>query len=283
MAHNLTTTKKTLIMGILNITPDSFSDGGLYTTPTQALKRVKQMIHEGADIIDIGGESTRPGSKPISISEELQRVIPVIETIRENLDKSISLSIDTNKAIVAEEALRAGVDMVNSLGGFLFDKKLIDVVAKLHCPIAIYHIQGKPKTMQEGEMTYDDVIKDIAIFFGEQIKNGMTKGIKREQFILDPGIGFGKTVDQNIEIIKRLKEFQNLNLPILIGVSRKSHLGMILQEELRLPNIPSPIERLEASLAETAVAVLNGASIVRTHDVTQTKKFLTILDKFKNF
>ncbi len=239
------------------------------------------MIQEGADIIDIGGESTSPGSEPVSISEELQRVIPVIQMLRKYLGNNINLSIDTNKATVAEKALQAKADMVNSLGGFMFDKQLIAMVAKFQCPIVIYHIQGKPKTMQEGKVAYGDVVKDIGAFFEEQVRIGATKGIKREQFILDPGIGFGKTVDQNIGIVKRLREFQTLNLPILIGVSRKSHLGIMLQTELKLTNTPSPTEKLEASLAETAVAVLNGANIVRTHDVKQTKKFLSILDKFK--
>lgn len=270
---------KTKLMGILNITPDSFSDGGNYfNNPQKAVDYAKEMITEGADYIDIGGESTRPGSENISAEEELQRVLPVIKEIRKQLGNTIHLSIDTYKAEVAEGALAAGVTAVNTLGGFLFDKKLAAVVAKQQCMIIMYHIKGKPKTMQQGEIEYSDVVGDISDFFEEQISFGEKHGIEKNRFILDPGIGFGKTVEQNIEILQNLEKFKKCNLPILIGVSRKSHLGMILQNDLGLKTDPS--ERLEASLAETAVAVLNGASIVRTHDIMQTKKFLTVLEKF---
>ena len=273
--------KKTLIMGVLNVTPDSFSDGGLYIDQRKAVKRALQMVSEGADMIDIGGESTRPGSKSVSEDEELQRVLPVIKTIRKKLPDT-RLSIDTYHAEIAKKAIAAGATIVNSLGGFLFDPKLADVVADASCPIIIYHIKGKPKTMQKGEIVYKDVIGDIKKFFAEQTAFGVAKGIKREQFLLDPGIGFGKKVEQNLEIIKRLSEFQALGLPIVIGVSRKSHLGIVLKEALHFKDIPQPSERLEASLAETAIAVLHGASIVRTHDVLQTKRFLTVLDNVRN-
>lgn len=273
--------KKTLVMGILNMTPDSFSDGGLYLLLDKATMRVKEMIEQGADIIDVGGESTRPGAESISIDEELERVIPVIKKIREKFP-NITISIDTYKSEVAGKALESGANTINSLGGFMFDKKLADIVAKFKCKIIIYHIKGKPRLMQKGEIKYKDVILDIKKFFEEQISFGISKGVKGRQFIIDPGIGFGKSVSQNLEIIKRLYEFKTLNLPIAIGISRKSHLGKILQEELKLPTLPPPSKRLEVSLAETAVAVLNGAEIIRTHDVLETKKFLTVLDKLKN-
>jgi dihydropteroate synthase len=274
---------KTLVMGILNVTPDSFSDGGLYFDDVaKAVARVEQMIEEGADIIDIGGESTRPGSASISPEEELKRIIPIISAVNNKLGDKIMLSIDTYKSSVAREALQAGADMINSLGGFTFDNTLADVAAASGCPMVIYHIQGEPRTMQAGSIFYSDVIDDIAVFFQKEIYFGLSKGMKREQFILDPGIGFGKTLEHNLEIIKRLHEFQRLDLPLLIGVSRKSHLGKLLQEKLGLPQMPGASERLEASLAETAVAVLNGASIVRTHDVLPTVKFLTVLDALKN-
>jgi dihydropteroate synthase len=274
---------KTLVMGILNVTPDSFSDGGLYFDDVaKAVARVEQMIEEGADIIDIGGESTRPGSASISPEEELKRIVPIIDTVSNKLGDRIMLSIDTYKSSVAREALRAGADMINSLGGFTFDNTLADVAAASGCPLVIYHIQGEPRTMQAGPIVYRDVIDDIAVFFQKEIYFGLSKGMKREQFILDPGIGFGKTLEHNLEIIKRLHEFQTLDLPLLIGVSRKSHLGKLLQERLGLPHMPGASERLEASLAETAVAVLKGASIVRTHDVLPTVKFLTVLDALKN-
>lgn len=280
MKKKFTFANKTLIMGILNITPDSFSDGGLYLSLDKAVKMAEEMIREGADIIDTGGESTRPGSESISIDEELKRVIPVIKKIRK-IYPDISISVDTYKSEVAEKALESGANMVNSLGGFLFDKKLADIVAKFKCKIIIYHIKGEPRSMQKGEIKYKDVVSDIKKFFEEQILFGIFKGVKRKQFTIDPGIGFGKSVSQNLEIIKRLSEFKTLNLPITIGVSRKSHLGKILQDELKLPTLPSPTQRLEGSLAETAIAVLDGASIVRTHDVLETKKFLTVIDRLK--
>lgn len=280
MKSKLVFSEKTLVMGVLNLTLDSFSDGGLYQNINDALQRAKQMVKEGADIIDVGGESTRPGSEAVSVDEEIKRVAPIIKEIRKILP-NVLISIDSYKSEVVKEALLKGANMVNSLGGFLFDKKLAPVVGKANVPIIIYHIKGKPKTMQQ-KPVYKDVVKDIMRFFREQIRIGVSKGLKRKQFLIDPGIGFGKTIEQNLEIIKRLKEFKSLKFPIVVGISRKSHLGKVLQDELRLPTLPSPIERLEASLAETAVAVLNGAKIVRTHDVLQTKKFLAVLDKLKN-
>jgi dihydropteroate synthase len=269
--------KSTLIMGVLNVTPDSFSDGGVFSSSKKAVARAEQMLDKGADIIDIGGESTRPGSEFVSEEEELGRVVPVISQIRKELGKEVLVSIDTYKSNVARYALESGANMVNSLGGFFFDKKMADVAAEFEAPILIYHIKGKPKDMQKNPV-YKDVIHDIKKFFKDQIQFGLSKGLKRSQFFIDPGIGFGKTVSQNLEIIKRLDEFKSLELPICIGVSRKSHLGLVLQEDLDLKNV-SASERLEASLAETAAAVINGAKIVRTHDVLETKKFLTVLDK----
>jgi dihydropteroate synthase len=174
--------------------------------------------------------------------------------------------------------LQAGAHMMNSLGGFTFDSTVADVVAAFECPIVIYHIKGEPQTMQAGSIVYGDVIADIADFFQEQIGLGLSRGMKREQFILDPGIGFGKTLEHNVEIIKRLNEFETFHLPLLVGVSRKGHLGKLLQQRLGLAHMPGASERLEASLAETAVAVLKGASMVRTHDVLPTVKFLAVLD-----
>lgn len=278
---SLTLGGKTVIMGVLNVTPDSFSDGGLYyANPEKALKRAAQMLGEGARIVDVGGESTRPGSDPISIAEELSRVIPIIKVIRKTLPE-ILISIDSYKSEVVKAALLEGADMVNSLGGFSFDLNLAKVIKDFNVQIIIYHIKGRPKDMQGSKQRYKDVIKDSMDFLKEQIKFGMISGLKRKQFLIDPGIGFGKNVSQNLEIIKRLSEFRLLKLPIVVGVSRKSHLGQILKDDLNLSILPFPAERLEASLAETAVAVLNGAKIIRTHDVLQTKKFLAVLDKLK--
>lgn len=274
-------TNKTLVMGVLNITPDSFSDGGLYFQQKDAVQRTRQMVDEGADIIDVGGESTRPGSLSVSAQEEMNRVLPVIKNIREKFGNTILISVDTNKAVVAEAAVAAGADMVNSLGGFTFDPALANVVVNTGCPIILYHIKGEPRTMQQGDIKYGNVIREINTFFKKQIDFGMKQGIKREQFILDPGIGFGKTIEDNLKIIKHYKTFTKFKMPTLLGVSRKSHLGKILQTELKLKDVPAPTERLEAGLAEVAVAVLHGARIIRTHDVIQTKKFLAVLDLLK--
>jgi dihydropteroate synthase len=274
---------KTLVMGILNVTPDSFSDGGLYFDDiSKTVARVEQLIEEGADIIDIGGESTRPGSTPISPEEEIKRIIPILDAIGNKFGDRVILSVDTYKSVVAKEALQAGAQIINSLGGFTFDNTLIDVVAAFDCPIVIYHTKGILQTQQPEFTVYKDIIDEVVVFFQKQIFDGLSHGMKREQFILDPGIGFGKTLEQNIKIIKRLQEFEKLSLPLLVGVSRKGHVGKLLQQKLGLTYMPGVTERLEASLAETAVAVLNGASIVRTHDVLPTVKFLAVLDAIKN-
>ena len=274
--------KKTLVMGVLNITPDSFSDGGLYFgNVKKALRQAETIIKDGADIIDIGGESTRPGSSPVSADEELRRVLPVIKKIRQKFKKKIIISIDTNKAEVADKAIETGANMINSLGGFTFDASLAKVAAKKKVPIVIYHIKGEPRTMQQGEIKYKNIISEINKFFGRQIAVGQKFGIPKNKFILDPGIGFGKNVEHNLTIIKKFKAFTGWHLPLLAGVSRKSHLGQILQSKLNLKKIPKPNERLEAGLAEVAVAVLNGANIVRAHDVAETKKFLAILDELR--
>ena len=274
--------KKTLVMGVLNITPDSFSDGDLYfNNVANALKRAGKMIKEGADIIDIGGESTRPGSFSISADEEIRRVLPIIKKIRQKFGKKIIISIDTNKMEVAKKAIQVGASMVNTLGGFTFDPNLAKVIADKKVPVVFYHIKGKPRTMQSGEIKYKNVIKEINTFFEKQMAIGRSYGIKNEQYILDPGIGFGKSVGHNLAIIKKFRAFTKWHFPILVGVSRKSHLGQILQSKLNLKKIPKPNERLEAGLAEVAVAVFNGANIVRAHDVAETKKFLAILDELR--
>lgn len=274
--------KKTLIMGILNVTPNSFSDGGLYfPTIDKAVARAHEMVKEGADIIDIGGESTRPGAEPVSVKEEARRVIPVIRAIKNKLKHTVVLSVDTYKSQVAHAALEAGAEIVNALGGAMFDPHMYDVIKRHNATIIIYHIKGQPRTMQQGEITYRDVIGDIADFFQQQMALGKQVGLKQKQFLIDPGIGFGKTVEQNLEIIKRLHELTTFHVPIVIGVSRKSHLGIILKDALGLTEMPGPLARLEASLAETALAVLAGACIVRTHDVLANKKSVAVVDAIK--
>jgi dihydropteroate synthase len=273
---------KTAVMGILNLTPDSFSDGGLYYRDIdKAVDRVSQMLEEGADIIDIGGESTRPGAKPVTVEEEMERVIPVIKALRKELGDNFLISIDTYKSKVAEEAVKEGADIVNDISGMTFDPDMAKTVAKLDCPVIINHTRGRPDSMQEN-VYYDDVVFEIVEFFENQIKYGMSKGIRKDRFIIDPGIGFGKYVEHNVEIIKRLQEFKVLGLPVLIGISRKSFIELILKNIAGRDSVP-PVERLSGSLGATAYAVMNGAHIIRTHDVKETVDFLTIIDTIRGY
>jgi len=273
---------KTAIMGILNVTPDSFSDGGEFFDIENAVKRTAQMLEDGADIIDIGGESTRPGSEPVTVEEELSRVIPVIKAIRKELGDKFLISIDTYKSQVAKAALDEGADIVNDISGMSFDPKMVEIVKMYDCPVIVNHIKGTPKNMQKN-VYYDDVVQDIVSFLDNQINYGIRHGIRKDRFVIDPGIGFGKNVEHNIEIIKRLKEFKILGYPILIGISRKSFLGIVLKNLLGRGEIPQPKDRLYAGLGATAIAVLNGAHIVRTHDVRETSEFLTMIDTIRGY
>ena len=262
------TKRNTLIMGILNVTPDSFSDGGKFIHPDKALSQAQYMERNGADIIDIGGESTRPGAVPVSLKEEIDRTIPVIEAIRKY--SNISISIDTYKSEVAERALLAGADFINDISGLTFDSKMIEIVKKFDVPVVLMHIKGTPRNMQTNP-TYIDLIKDLLEYFSFQIKKTLDFGIKKEQIIIDPGIGFGKQLNDNFILIRRLKEFSKLGFPILIGPSRKSFIGLTL-------DVPSK-NRLEGTLAAVSVGILNGASIVRVHDVKEVKQTVIITDK----
>ena len=273
---------KTAVMGILNLTPDSFSDGGIYYKNLErAVERVSQMLDEGADIIDIGGESTRPGAEPVPLEEEMERVIPVIQVIRKQLGNNFLISIDTYKAKVAEEALKEGADIVNDISGMSFDINMANVIAKYDCPVIINHTKGRPENMQK-DVYYDDVITEIYQFLDQQIKFGIKKGVRNDRFIIDPGIGFGKKVEHNVEIIKRLQELKILGFPILVGISRKSFIGVILKNLLGKGEY-LPKDRLYGTLGATAVAVLNGAHIIRTHDVKETVEFLTLLDTIRGY
>ena len=262
--------KRTLVMGILNVTPDSFSDGGKFFTRESALERARQLIREGADIIDIGGESTRPGAEPVPAAEELSRVIPVIRAIRQ--ESSVPISIDTYKATVAEAALDAGANIVNDISALRFDPQMVKVVARARVPVVLMHMLGEPRTMQQNPV-YTDVVREIKEFLGERIAFARAHGI--EKIIIDPGIGFGKTVAHNLEILRRLSELKELGCPILIGTSRKSFIGKLGGTEEH----PLPVqERLEGTIASNVIAVLNGAQIVRVHDVAVMKKALAIVD-----
>lgn len=259
---------RTFIMGILNITPDSFSDGGRYYSTEKAIEHALRMEDEGADFIDIGGESTRPGAESVSVEEELKRVIPVIEKLAGKIE--IPISIDTTKSEVARKALDAGAEIVNDISAMNFDPDMIKVISDFKPALILMHIKGSPKTMQINP-DYIDVIKEIKDYLQESVNKCRSNGI--EQIIVDPGIGFGKKLEHNIEIFKRLSELKELGCPILIGPSRKSFIGQILD---------LPVEqRLEGTAAAVAVSIIRGANIVRVHDVKEIKRVVKIVDALK--
>jgi dihydropteroate synthase len=251
-----------LIMGILNITPDSFSDGGLYLEPSRALEHAYRMLQEGADIIDVGGESTRPGAEPVPPEEELRRVIPVIRTLARNLP--VPISIDTYKASVAERALAEGAQIVNDISGLRFDPRMASVAARHKAAVVIMHIKGTPRDMQK-EPSYQDLMKEIKDYLAQGIRLALQAGLAEEAIAVDPGIGFGKRPEHNLQILKHLQELKELGRPILVGASRKSFIAHVLE------GLP-PQERLEGTLAAQAIAVLKGAHILRVHDVKASKR-----------
>ncbi len=253
-------------MGVLNITPDSFSDGGRYYQLEHALSRAHQMIAEGADIIDIGGESSKPGALPVSCEEELKRVVPVIKRLRAESD--ICISIDTTKARVMHEAIYSGASIINDIAGFRSDESLAMAV-KLDVPLCLMHMQGEPQKMQNNPQYQDDVVDEINFFFQQRIERCVAAGIKRKNLILDPGFGFGKTPQHNMRIIHQMSKFQQHHLPVMIGVSRKSTLGVILN---------TPVEkRIAGGLAIAVFSALHGVSILRTHDVAETNQALIMV------
>ncbi len=253
---------RTYIMGILNVTPDSFSDGGDFTSLENALSQVSKMVGDGADIIDVGGESTRPGSETVSEQTEIDRVVPIIKGIKDYFD--VTVSLDTSKSAVALKGLEAGADMINDVWGFLKDPKLAQVVAKYDVPVVLMH-------NQEGTEYPKDIINTIRRSLRKSIKIALKAGIKKENIILDPGIGFGKTQDQNREVMGRLGELNTIGYPILLGTSRKSIIGTILD----LP----PKERLEGTLATSTMGIIAGADILRVHDVKENRRVAMVTDK----
>lgn len=255
-------------MGILNVTPDSFSDGGQFTSSQQAADYAIMMINEGADIIDIGGESSRPGAKPVPLDEELKRIKPVIKSIREQTDCLIS--IDTYKASVAEAAIDLGADIINDITSLSYDQSMANLVSTRKVPIILMHMQGSPQNMQLNP-SYNNLINDLIIFFKTKIEIANKAGILDNMIIIDPGIGFGKSVEDNFEIIRELKQIKAMGYPILLGPSRKSFIG----EALNLP----VKDRLEGTMASITVGIINGANIVRVHDVIETKRTVLILEK----
>jgi dihydropteroate synthase len=257
--------KRPLVMGILNITPDSFSDGGMYLDFNVALKRADQMIEEGADIIDIGGESTRPGSDPVSTYEELKRIVPVIEAIKKISD--IAISIDTYKPEVMKEVIDMDVAMINDI--FALQKpNAIDLIKKSNVGVCLMHMQGTPKTMQLNP-TYKNVVSEVRSFLEERANLIANEGIDKSRIILDPGFGFGKTFEHNIDLLQNIESFQSLNLPILVGLSRKSFIRKILNGDHD--------DHLSGSISAAILSVLKGARILRVHDIKETQSALKII------
>ena len=254
-------------MGILNVTPDSFSDAGLFNNVETAVAHAIQMVTEGADVIDIGGESTRPGSEPLSEKEEIERVLPVVQRLRKEI--SVPLSIDTYKPKVAEACLKEGAHLINDITG-LKNPELRNIIAKHDVPVILMHMKGTPKTMQQNP-EYHDLLREIRDFFDQQITVARQEHI--QQIIIDPGIGFGKTLEHNLQILKHLTVFEELGCPILVGPSRKSFIG-------KITGLPVT-ERLEGTIAAVAVSVMNGAHIVRVHDVKECKRAVQIADAIR--
>jgi len=255
-------------MGVLNVTPDSFSDGGDFNNPAAALAQAQALVAAGADIIDIGGQSTRPGAELISLDEELHRVLSVLQVIRSEI--SVPISVDTTRAIVAKKSINLGADIVNDISGGTFDPDMLPIIANLGVPIVLMHIRGNPQTMQQ-LTDYQDVMGEISSFLSQQIAAAVGAGIDQSKIILDPGIGFAKNYEQNLEIFQRLSELCSLNCPILVGPSRKSFIGRIL-------NQPDPKARVWGTAAACCAAIAAGVDILRVHDVKQMRDVCLVAD-----
>jgi dihydropteroate synthase len=267
LGYNFDLDSKTFIMGILNITPDSFFDGGIHFRENDAVKHGLKMAAEGADIIDVGGESTRPFSDPLPLDEELRRVIPVIKTLAQEID--IPISIDTYKREVASQAIEAGATMVNDISALKFDPAMGQLVADAGVPIVLMHMKGTPKNMQTNP-NYKDLFAEIIDFLRKAIEQAISSGIKRDVIIIDPGIGFGKSFEDNLKIINNLQTFSSLGQPLLVGTSNKAFIGHVLGL--------SGESRESGTMATVAASVLNGANIVRVHNVKATKETVTMID-----
>lgn len=258
---------KIYLMGILNVTPDSFSDGGKYDSIDKALFRAEEMKKEGADIIDIGGESTRPFSNSVTLEEELERVIPVIERISKNIDTVIS--VDTYKSKVADEALKNGAKIINDISGFTFDKDMENIALKYNATSIIMHIKGTPKNMQS-DPHYDDVVKEVYDFLKEKVD--LLKKIGLKDLIIDVGFGFGKSLEDNYRLLRNLKLFANIGCPILTGISRKSMIGKIVET--------TPSDRAAATIALNTLAINNGTKIIRCHDVKENYQAIKVIEQY---
>ncbi|AUB40496.1 folP, dihydropteroate synthase [Nostoc flagelliforme CCNUN1] len=255
-------------MGILNVTPDSFSDGGEFNTTSAALIQTQALVAAGADIIDVGGQSTRPGAKQITPAEELDRVLSVLQVLRPEI--SVPISVDTTRAAVAKASVEAGADIINDISGGTFDSEMLPTVAELGVPIILMHIRGTPQTMQQ-QTDYQDLLGEIYSFLDQQIGVATAAGIDLNKIIVDPGIGFAKNYEQNLEIFRRLRSLLALNCPILVGASRKSFIGRIL-------NQPDPKARVWGTAAACCAAIFNGADILRVHDVQEMRDVSLVAD-----
>jgi len=255
-------------MGVLNVTPDSFSDGGKFNTTTAALAQAQAMIAGGADIIDVGGQSTRPGAQQITVAEELDRVLSVVQVLRKEIP--VPISVDTTRAAVAKAAVEFGADIVNDISGGTFDPEMLSTMATMNVPIILMHIRGNPQTMAQFT-NYQNLIQEISSFLAKQIAAAVAAGIDQGKIIIDPGIGFAKNYEQNLEIFRRLSELRQLNCPILVGASRKSFIGRIL-------NQPDPKARVWGTAAACCAAIFNGADILRVHDVKEMRDVSLVAD-----
>jgi len=266
--REITLGRRTLIMGILNVTPDSFSDGGNYDKLKKAVEHGLIMEAQGADIIDVGGESTRPGAKSVTTKEELQRVVPVIERLAAKV--KIPLSIDTAKSAVAQAAMAAGAEIINDVTALGGDKKMAKIARETKAALILMHMRGRPLTMQQGGLHYDDLLYEIMSYLQKSVDKALACSIDKNKLVVDPGIGFGKTAEDNYKILKNLAQLKTMGLPVLIGTSRKSFIGKITADE--------PQNRREGTAASVAAAIMNGCHIVRVHDVAQMKKVALVTD-----
>ena len=264
---DLTTSK---VMGVLNVTPDSFSDGGAFNMLESGLSQAALMLSEGADIIDIGGESTRPGAKAVTVQQELDRVIPVIEAVFKRFDTIVS--IDTSKAQVMKEAINAGASLINDVRA-LQENGALDTAVKANVPVCLMHMQGQPRLMQQNPC-YDDVVKDVMTFLQDRISVCLKAGIAENQIIVDPGFGFGKSIEHNYQILANLERFHELNVPVMAGMSRKSMIGNLLQRKID--------QRLAGNIATATIAAQKGAQIIRVHDVKETIDAVKIVNIIKS-
>lgn len=266
--HDFAWGRRTYLMGVLNVTPDSFSDGGLFHSLDAAIAQARSLVAAGADMLDIGGQSTRPNAIEISLDEELDRVVPTIQAVRQETD--IPISIDTTRAAVAQAAIAAGADIVNDISGATYDADMLPTVAALGVPLVLMHLRGNPQTMQQ-LTDYDDVIGDILTVLQSRLEAAIACGIDRTRLVIDPGIGFAKTYSQNLEILRRLPELRVLGCPLLVGVSRKSFIGHLL-------NQPDPQKRVWGTAAACCAAIVGGADLLRVHDVRELKEVCRVAD-----